>query len=267
MEKLQLSEIKQIELSILKYFDTFCRENDISYFLSNGTLLGAIKYKGFILWDDDIDLLVPRKDYDRLISLLNSDGKFKLLCRENDGNFVFPYSKLCDTNTIITQQTNLDGYTCGVHIDIFPLDFWNDDIKNLNKETVKLQKLISLFGLSISRFVKGRNLFRSIVKTLLIIFTHIVGKDYYLKQINDKIELLSCNHSELCGCIVWPVYGEKEILTTEIFSEKIEVEFEGDFFYAPIGYDKYLRSLYGDYEQDPPLDRQKSHHSFSAYYL
>ena len=88
MKELTLQEIKEIELDILKMFDSFCTENNIRYFLSHGTLLGAIRYKGFIPWDDDVDLLVPRKDYNRLLDLFQDSEQYQLFAFEKNQEYV-----------------------------------------------------------------------------------------------------------------------------------------------------------------------------------
>ena len=87
MKELTLNEIKAIELELLCVFDSFCKHNNINYFLSNGTLLGAVKYKGFIRWDDDIDVLVPREDYERLITLFEDDDRYKLFTYERNQKY------------------------------------------------------------------------------------------------------------------------------------------------------------------------------------
>ena len=80
MKELTLEELKEIEFEILKVFDAFCKENNIRYFLAFGTLLGAIRYKKFIPWDDDVDVLVPREDYERLVKIFNDNEKYQGNC-------------------------------------------------------------------------------------------------------------------------------------------------------------------------------------------
>ena len=99
MKELSLQEIKQVELEILKEFNSFCEENNIRYFLAFGTLLGAIRYKGFIPWDDDVDVLVPRDDYNRLLKQFQNNEKYCLYAFERDKKYSFPFAKLCDMKT------------------------------------------------------------------------------------------------------------------------------------------------------------------------
>lgn len=268
MEEMTLSQIKEAELHILRRFHTFCRENGIAYFLSNGTLLGAVKYKGFIPWDDDIDVFVPRRDYDRLLEIFPKDGELELLCTCRTADYVFPFAKLSDKSTLITSQTTLKNYRCGVHIDIFPLDYWPDDIDLAKDRAKELQSICNELGMSVARFSKGRNLLRTVVKSGVIILSRIKGHRRIGEKLAKKTEaLLQAAGERYCGCVVWPVYGTKEIHPAQCFESVTELEFEGERYPVPIGYDAYLRSLYGEWEKDPPKNRQRTHHSFKAYRL
>ena len=142
MKELSLQELKQIEFDILKMFDVFCKENNIRYFLSNGTLLGAVKYKKFIPWDDDVDLLIPREDYNRMISLFKDDDRYQLFAYEKKQEFCYPFAKLCDMTTRKVEPGYNNGVELGVDIDLFPLDAWNDDFKKAKQEVKNIQKNI-----------------------------------------------------------------------------------------------------------------------------
>ena len=268
MEELTLEQIKARELNVLRQFDAFCRENNIRYFLSNGTLLGAVKYKGFIPWDDDIDVLIPRGDYNRFLELFPKGGAFELLCRERDAEYPFPFAKLSEKETVITNQTTLKNYRPGLHIDIFPLDFWGEDIEIAKKQANALRSLCNKYAMSFSRIIRGRNVVRTVAKTVLIALARIRGR----KRIETKLKaetdaVFKTAGESFCGCVVWAVYGEGEIHQRDIFEDAVEVEFEGGKYPAPKGYDAYLKSHYGDYEKDPPNNKRRSHHSFKAYKL
>ena len=99
MKELSLNELKEIELETLKMFHAFCVEHNIRYFLAYGTLLGAIRYKKFIPWDDDVDLLIPREDYDRLLTLFQDNEKYKLYSFERNPDYLFTFAKLCVMTT------------------------------------------------------------------------------------------------------------------------------------------------------------------------
>ena len=142
MKELTLQELKDIEFDILKKFDAFCKENNIRYFLAYGTLLGAIRYKKFIPWDDDVDLLIPREDYNRMISLFRDDERYRLFAFEKDPNYRYPFAKLCDMTTRKDESGYDNGVMLGVDIDLFPLDAWDDDLEKAKQEVKRIKRLM-----------------------------------------------------------------------------------------------------------------------------
>ena len=264
MKKLSLIEIKKFELDLLKRFDVFCKENGIRYFLSNGTLLGAIKYGGFIPWDDDVDVLVPREDYDRLISLFADDGKFQLFSFERNPNYRFPFAKLCDMTTK-KEEGNIDnGVILGLDIDIFPLDAWDSDLERAKSEINRIQKKMFYLGLSKLRKPDSVNPLKRAVKGIVMFFCKVMGSAHFIREIIKESNQPKQKGSPYVGCKSWCIYGDREIIPAEVFAKTVEITFEDGIFPAPVGYDAYLRSLYGDYEKDPPADQQRTHHNFEA---
>ena len=126
----EITDVKKIQsilLALLKRFDGICKTHGLTYYLSNGTLLGAVKYGGFIAWDDDADVLMPREDYDKLLALSDSlnDSKYELLAPKLSAGWKMPYSKFTDKTTV-WQEGNFDfGCEIGVSMDIFPIDRWH----------------------------------------------------------------------------------------------------------------------------------------------
>lgn len=264
MIELSLSEIKCIELNILKHFDKFCRENKIQYFLTYGTLLGAIRYKGFIPWDDDVDVLVPRNDYNRLLNLFRDDEQYKLFAFEKNSQFLFPFAKLCDMTT--SKIEPCQGIAAGVDIDIFPLDSWDDNLKKAKREAKSIAKDMACLGWSKTKDTSSKSFVKHAVKSIIVPFFHMCGSPYFIKKIIKKATKKNTG-TKYSGCKAWCVYGERDIVSSSVFSEPIEIEFEGETFFAPVGYDNYLTSIYGDYLPEPPKEKQKTHHVFKAYKL
>ena len=266
MKEMLLAEIKQTELHILKHLDSFCRENGLRYFLSNGTLLGAVKYKGFIPWDDDIDILMPRTDYDQLIEFYADSEDFQLIASERCHDHIFPFAKLCDRHTIQDNGLVIDGQHIGLSIDIFPLDYWPEARKAAVQWAKRGQKQLNMLGFSISEFCPGRSLLRTVAKNIIIAAAKLVGKRRWAAWLNHSLQIIRTSAgTAFMGCAAWPVYGEREVLPASIFDETIQIQFEDALYPAPAGYDIYLRSLYGAYEEDPPPEKQRSHHRFKAY--
>ena len=141
---LSMDEIKSVELEILKYVHDFCEKNDIKYFINYGTLIGAVRHKGFIPWDDDIDICMFRKDYEKFIELFSKDdGKYKILSLESSDKYYNNFIKVIDSKTKIEDERNYKTYDSGIFIDIFPMDFFDD--LSLVEKTYKLEsfKLLS----------------------------------------------------------------------------------------------------------------------------
>ena len=141
---LSMDEIKLIELEILQYIHDFCVKNDIKYFINYGTLIGAVRHKGFIPWDDDIDICMFRKDYEKFIDLFSKDdGIYKILSLETDDKYYNNFMKVINSKTKIEDERNYKTYDLGIFVDIFPIDSF-DDLKLVEK-TYKLEsfKLLS----------------------------------------------------------------------------------------------------------------------------
>jgi len=266
-EELSLEVIRNKEIEILNHLDEFCKENGIRYYLSNGTLLGAVKYKGFIPWDDDVDVVLLRKDYDRLVSLYK-DSKYILLESSRVRGFKYPFAKLSDSETVLCEKGVNNGVELGVNIDVFPLDFAGSDYSRAKKIANSSHRLSMLLIFAKSKI--NINPDYSFLKNLFFMIIGMVAKllpeSVYIECIN-ALSLMHRNQesSKYISSLTWSVYKGREVVRTELFKNSVEVDFEGKKYPAPEGYDEYLRSLYGDYEADPPKDKQVSHHSFVAY--
>lgn len=267
MKELSLQEIKQVEVDILKMFHSFCVENSIRYFISHGTLLGAVRYRGFIPWDDDLDVLVPREDYDRLLTIFPDSERYSLVSYERNHKYRYPYAKLCDMSTRKVEGGYNNGVELGLDIDVFPLDYWSDDLEQARRE-VKRQKR-NMFLLSLAKLQKpdSRHPAKRVVKGVVMSICKLRGSAYYVEQIIKGAHKPEQKGGRYMGSKAWNVYGERDILPAEVFAEAIELEFEGEKFFAPVGYDTFLTSLYGDYLPEPPVEKRKTHHSFKAYRL
>ncbi len=267
MKELTLNELKEIEFSILKRFDSFCKENNIRYFLAYGTLLGAIRYKRFIPWDDDVDVLVPREDYERLLTLFKDDERYKLFHYEKNIKFHFPFAKLCDMTTRLEEFVQTKDVDLGVNIDIFPLDAWDSNYEKAKKEAMKIKKNMNRLELTKLDKPLTNKPIKLFVWSIFMFIAKIFGGGFFVGNIIKQSKRYSLKGSKYVGAKAWSIYAERGIIPAEAFSDVIEVEFEGEMFPAPIGYDTYLTCLYGDYLPEPPKEKQKTHHAFKAYRL
>lgn len=268
MKELSLQELKEVEFQILKMFDAFCKEHNIRYYLAFGTLLGAIRYKKFIPWDDDIDLLVPREDYDRMIKLFKDSERYRLFAFEKNSKFHYPFAKICDMTTRKEQTIYKNrGVELGVEIDIFPLDTWDNDLNKAKLEAKRIKKLQSwLKATKLDKPLTSHPV-KLFVWSMLLPFVKMIGGGFFVKKMIKESNKPEQRGSRYVGAKVWAIYGDRGIIPADAFAESMEIEFEGQMFPAPKGYDTYLTCLYGDYLPEPPKEKQKTHHFFNAYRL
>ena len=270
--KLTISEIRQIELDILKYFHRFCEENNLTYYLAYGTLLGAVRHKGFIPWDDDIDVHMPRTDLERLVKIFNEKNTNKnigILTIYNNPNFYMPLVRLVNKNTIIDRKKIFD-INCDVSIwlDIFPLDNMSDDYKealSLNRKAKTFRWLanqkIFKFNMNTSFSQKIKNIFHKIIKFSL----RLVSSEYLMKKI-DKISK-KYMQPEMTKYVGWAANFKTNIYQSSYFKERVLLEFEGDKFFAPKEYDKILTEYFGNYMELPPEDKRIGHNMEEVYWI
>jgi len=264
---LNLNQIRAKELEILRHFDSYCKENGIQYFLSNGTLLGAVKYKGFIPWDDDIDVVMFREDYEKFVNMY-TDSKYILYETRRKRAYRYPFAKLSESSTLLCETDVNNGIELGINMDIFPLDYINLDIEKAKKLSLWLHR-VSMLLIYAKRKIKynhTKRFLENIVDIFVGILSKFIRPEAYIKYIQKKAKKYESDSSaKYVASLCWSVYKGKEVMPIEVFSETVDVTFEGNRYPAPIGYDKYLRSLYGDYEKDPPKEKQVTHHFFTVY--
>lgn len=267
MKELTLQELKEIEFSILKVFDAFCKENGIRYYLAFGTLLGAVRYKKFIPWDDDVDVLVPREDYKRLLKTFRDSGRYQLFAFEKDEKFPFPFAKLCDMTTRKEETVYQNKITLGVDIDIFPLDHFDNDREKAKAESKLIEKNMIWLGRTKLKKQITNHPLKSLVWEAVMPFVKMLGSRHFIKKIIKTADNPSQKTSGYVGAKVWCIWGERGIVPADVFADAVEIEFEGEKFPAPCGWDVYLTCLYGDYLPEHPKEKQKTHHDFVAYKL
>lgn len=244
MRKLSLSEIKQRQIKMLEFFDTFCRKQEIPYFLSYGTLLGAIRHKGYIPWDDDIDVMVPRPYINKLIESF-PNGIYRIITIENTPDYAFPYPRMVDTYTY--SKDGIFAKSQGVNIDIYPIDAYPNDkgdeeeyrAKVISARRKRLWVLKWLARLKRYMALPNLPLARGLVRKHQ---EALSSADYSTSERVHAFQL------------------ETAPMEKEWFSKACEVEFEGYRYMAPYKWDLVLKNWYGDYMQLPPEDERHPYH-------
>ena len=270
MKKIELEELKKIQYNILLYIKEICDKYHIKYFIAFGTLLGAVRHKGFIPWDDDIDVVLLREDYERLVEVMKREcHEYYHFCdMRNMERCHGPYAIMEDRRTCVFHE-RFDNKLLeeeGVSVDIFPLDDVPDDIKAL-KKILKYQKFWKACNnLRISvKFSEKDTALKKTVKKISKMFVGVIGKEKIYAGFNKILSRKLEGECHLVGELMCDP-ALKSCYRKEIFQETIELKFEKDYFPAPKNYDEFLRRSYGDYMEFPPEEERVSLHEYDYYW-
>lgn len=264
MNNLQLEKVHKVQLEIAHEVKRICDKNKIKYFMIAGTLLGAVRHRGFIPWDDDLDIGMLRNDYERFIELAAKDLKniFYLETWYTTSGYGMPFTKIRKNDTRYIEEKSKD-VNChpGIYIDIFPFDNIPDNkvLRLTHEYLIKFYQYLILercmYNISFdSAGIKG------IIYSLLK--KRVKGID--VKELKEKYEAVSGRYNKKqteCAAAVGGSYGyKKETIKLAWVSQIIDLEFEGHLFKAPIGYKEYLSYFYGDFMTPPPKDKRYNRH-------
>ena len=262
MQRLTVEEYKQVELKILIKVDQICKEHQINYFLFAGTLLGAIRHKGFIPWDDDIDISMLRADYDKLAQIIRTgDYGLNFIRIEENSDTIYPYGKICDTSTEIVEHNfkTVSGY--GVFVDVFPFDHLPSDEKVRKKLKKKYFRMYqALTHSSRTGYVKTDSAITNLKRFAAFHLAKCLNTERLVRKMNSDFVALNNEASDLVGLAwsyAWPL---------EDYLSPSEVTFEGHSFLAPKDPDRVLRIHFGDYMKLPPEQDRVLKHTLECYY-
>lgn len=248
-----LKELQKLQLQILIDFDKICKKNNLKYFLAGGTLLGAVRHKGFIPWDDDIDVAMPRTDYNKLIKLSKElPEKYQLICPEKVKQYKILFSKIVYKKYFEVEKGLKDNY--GIFIDIFPLDGLGN---NKHKARIHAKKILIMRTIINICFLDN-NLFSKLLKKI-----HFNNLTYRILM--RTFNKYNYHESKYVGSIAGGLRMLDEIFEYRVYSETMDMEFEGKIFKGMKYYDEYLTRMYGDYMKLPPKEKQVAEHNVEIY--
>lgn len=253
MKRIDITECHYRLLNIAKAFDEICTKHNIPYYMLGGTMLGAIRHKGFIPWDDDMDFGVPVNYYSELIDLLEEElpDKFKCCTYKNHPCVLYPFIKIQDIETCIDDpRSNVNlKEQLGVNIDVFPL--FDCDVNDVELSSIfRLIRLQTIFNVGST----SNNFFKMIFKRILGMMCF--NKDMFINRIVYK-----CNHladGNYLGNILGR-WKRKEIIPKEWYGLNMRYQFEDITLCGIKDFDKYLSHMYGDYMKIPSREEQSVH--------
>ena len=262
----ELTEIQARLLPMLRWYHNFCVENGLRYFLLGGTMLGAARHKGFIPWDDDIDVGMPRKDYEQFLAL-TKDRQFGDFTVEGidtrNRDFFYGYAKIYDTKTTLIENTRYQ-IKRGLFLDLFPLDGVANEQTEIDAFFRPILRRYRLLLARTCAVRTGRKWYKNLAVYLArIIPERILDNKQLMLSIDSMCKAKDYDQCQYVGNL-YGNWGKREIVERRVMGTPALYSFEGQQVYGVSDYDAYLSSLYGNWRQLPPAEKQVTHHDFLA---
>lgn len=272
--ELSLQEIQQSSLQIMKRVAQICEEQHLRYSLAYGTLLGAVRHKGFIPWDDDLDIMMPRPDYERLLAYLDDKREeirpLEVLNMKTRRDYPHIITRISDSRYRL-EVTNERDYGLGTFVDIYVVDGIGntpEEGAEVIRRTMDYPSLIFLATRRYYHFGTTKGWGKRLKKVLAFAYTHLRGKAYFVKELNRRLDQLDYAHSQYVGIAAWgerPKDPARKVMRKEWLEETMLAPFEDTELRISRHYDEVLKLNYGNYMQLPPERDRIQHHLYKAY--
>ena len=264
MRKIDIEEYKKIVVNVLAQIDRICRENNLEYFLAYGTLIGAIRHNGFIPWDDDIDIIMMRDNYNKLREIIcNGDYDIRFIDITTNPDTIYPYGKICDKHTHLKEKNFVQVKDYGAFVDVFPFDYLPEDEekrRELNKKYRKMEKIV------VHSSRTGYNKTGNTITDLKRFFSFHIFRHFNTSKLVKKMDDAFTELSKVKTNRVGVPWGSGNVSYPEsYFKNPVEHIFEDKMFYIPEKYDEILTVQYGNYMEPPPENKRIYSHSLECY--
>ena len=261
----EIEKLHKTLVEILEYVVTICNENQLTYFLVFGTGLGAYRHKGFIPWDDDLDIAMPRNDYQKFLGIMkqNKNHMFEIQDEDNEENWFLPFAKVRKKNTLFVESITQNIYTHnGIFVDIFPLDY----VQNANLFSYKVRRKYINYLKHMLKFNACKDLYKSkkstigyIMDAFICIPSVLSTRRKMLDRLN-KIMIGKCLKDEAMYLAQYDDNSDVQVIPIDVYFPPIQMEFEGKLYNVPHKIEEYLTYAYGlSYMDLPPIDQRITH--------
>ena len=259
MKKIEdIQELRQIQMGILDNVHQFCEARGLRYFLSSGTLIGAVRHGGYIPWDDDIDIYMPRKDYEVFLQTFTDvNGVYHAINPSTEPHYYYTFAKVVDLRTRMVEKET-EGYEIGVYMDIFPVDYVTDDLQERERVFKQKKRLYKIRRCKIS----NSNPLNS--QLAYLVYKHWPLTVHQIERIIRRLIVLDTPTHTVCN-MTEAGPKMKGCFPAEDIASSVDIEFEGRQYKTMVGYKDYLEHTYGDYMTLPPVE-QRVTHQFEAYW-